>query len=170
MGEIINRVKRSGLITIDLADYFPEEIKVIDLKDNLWQGLALKEKDFRTFLSEHDWTQYQNQLVSVCCTVDAIIPTWAFMLVITYLKPVTNYAFVGSQEETLSYYYTKVIQGFDNEEYEDTRIVVKGCGEKPVPLSAYGEMMNKFQPITKSLMFGEPCSTVPLYKKKRNVV
>ncbi len=170
MEEIVNKVKRSGLITIDLGDYFPEEIKVIDLKDNLWQGLALKEKDFRDFLAAHDWSQYKNMPVAVYCSADAIIPTWAFMLVITYLKPVTEYAFVGSEEGTLSNYYTKIIQGFDNEEYEDTRIVVKGCGEKPVPLSAYGEMMNKFQPITKSLMFGEPCSTVPLYKKKRNAV
>lgn len=170
MDEIVNKVKRSGLITIDLGDYFPEEIKVIDLKNNLWQGLVLKEKDFREFLAELDWIQYENKPVAVFCSEDAIIPTWAFMLVITYLNQVTKYSFVGSKEETLVNYYTKVINDFDDEEYEDTRVVVKGCGEKPVPLSAYGEMMNKFQPITKSLMFGEPCSTVPLYKKKKNVV
>ena len=170
MGEIVNKVKRSGLITIDLGEYFPEEIKWFDLKENLWQELVLKEKDFRDFLVEHDWEQFKNKPVAVYCSVDAIIPTWAFMLVMTYLKPVTNYAIIGNKLQALENYYKTLIQNFPTEEYEDTRIVVKGCGDKPVPLSAYGEMINKFQPITKSLMFGEPCSTVPLYKKKKNVI
>ncbi len=169
MVDIINKVQRSGLVTLDLEDYFPKEIKLFDLKENLFQGLVLREKEFREFLKRHDWTQYTDKPTAIFCSTDAIIPTWAYMLVMTYLTPVTNDACIGTESELMSQYYKKIVTKLVKEDYKDVRVVIKGCGNKEVPLSAYGDIVSYLQNTVKSLMFGEPCSTVPLYKMKKNV-
>jgi hypothetical protein len=165
MPEIINKVASSGIQTLDLEDLYPQgERKVFDIAPLLWEGIALKEKDFRAFVKEHDWTRYQGQFVSVHCSVDAIIPTWAYMLVATQLQPYAVFVTQGDAEQLERAVFTRFVQQLDVEPYRGARIVVKGCSKLPVPLNAYVELSAKLLPVVKSLMFGEPCSTVPLYK------
>ncbi|WP_322971596.1 DUF2480 family protein [Faecalibacter sp. LW9] len=166
--EIINKVANSSLITIDLEDFYPDGPRIIfDLKDWLYEEIILKEKDFRQNLKEHDWTQYEGKYVAMTCTADAIVPSWAYLLVATYLQPVAKRVVHGTLAELDQMLYTEIIKDLPIEEYQDRKIIVKGCSKKPVPDSAYIQLIEKLQPIANSLMFGEACSTVPLYKMKK---
>lgn len=163
---LVNRVAASGLITLKLEEYFPkEELALFDLKDFLFMGLILKEKDFREALKDHDWTQYEGKNLAVFCSADAIIPVWAYMLVTTYAAPHAKDVFQGTADEFYKYAFQKALDALDVSQYEDQRIVIKGCSDKPVPPSAYVELTRKLQPYARSIMYGEPCSTVPIFKK-----
>ncbi len=164
---LVNRVANSSLKTINLEDFFPSrEIVPFDLKDYLFMEMIIKEKDFRLALKEHDWSQYEGKILVVFCSADAIVPSWAYMLVASHAAPVAEEVFMGTKDAYLSHYYTQKIRSLDTKDYEDQRIVVKGCSKKPVPTSAYFELTSKLTPISKSIMYGEPCSTVPIYKKR----
>lgn len=164
---IINKVASSGLVTLDLEDYYHQGERVIyDLKDNLFMGMILKEKDFREFLKNHDWSIYEGKNVAIICSEDAIIPTWAYMLLALKLSPFANAVVYGNLEQLEDKLYYDAIAKINPLDYSDARVVVKGCSKVPVPTSAYVEITQKLMPYVKSLMFGEPCSTVPLYKKK----
>ena len=164
---LINKVAESGLITIDPANYYPtEDIKLFDLKDFLFMGLILKEKDFREALKNFDWEQYRNKYVAVTCSADAIIPVWAWMLIATFLQPIANEIVMGDEKELHKTIFLKNLSRINVDEFTDKRIVVKGCGETPIGDFVYMELTKLLQPVAKSIMYGEPCSTVPVYKKK----
>ena len=164
---LVNRVANSGLITLDLERFYPNaETAVFDLKDYLFQGLILREKDFREVVKNHDWSQYAGKTLLVHCSADAIIPMWAYMLVSTAATPFAADIFQGSPDEWLRAAYRENIAGLDIEPYKNQRLVIKGCGDKPVPPAAYLAISRRLQPVAKSIMFGEPCSTVPVYKRK----
>ncbi len=165
---LVNRVASSGLITINLEDFFPkEELVVFDLKDYLFKELILKEKDFRTALKEHDWSQYEEKNVAIHCSTDAIVPVWAYMLVTAYVEPFANDIFQGDAEAFYKVAFSKVLANLDAAQYEQKRIVIKGCSNKPVPPAAYVELTRKLRPYAQSIMYGEPCSTVPIFKRPR---
>ena len=165
MAEIVNKVATSGIVILDLEELYPKgECVVFDLKPLLWQEVALKEDDLRAFTKEHDWLQYKGKFVSVHCSADAIIPTWAFMLVATHLQPYAQFVTQGDADQLKRAIFTRFVQQLDMEPYRNARVVVKGCSKVHVPLNAYVELSAKLLPVVKSLMFGEPCSTVPLYK------
>jgi len=165
---LVNRVANSGLVTLTLEEDYPQHNMIhFDLKDHLFQELILKEKDFRTALKEHDWTQYQDAILLVHCSTDAIIPVWAYMLVTAYAEPYAHQIYQGSQQAYLDYYYNKIIQERDYSEHEGARIVIKGCSNRPVPPSAYLALTTKLRPYAQSIMYGEPCSTVPIFKRPR---
>ena len=165
---IVNRVTESALTTIDLEDFFPKEpVAVFDLKPFLFMELILKEKDFREALKLHDWNQYENKHVAVTCSVDAIIPMWAYMLVAAYLQPVALEVVFGNGQKLQEVLLLRQINKLRVEEYIDKRVVIKGCGELPIGESAYLEITYKLRPVAKSIMYGEPCSTVPIYKKPK---
>lgn len=165
-----NKVAASGIVTIDLSDYFPADpIIVFDLKDYLFMGLILKEKDFREALKNLDTTVYTNKIVAVTCTADAIIPMWAYMLVATLLQPIAKDIVFSNEAGTRNKLLLKNIQEVNAEQFEDNRIVVKGCGELPIPEEAYLEITKKLRPVAKSIMYGEPCSTVPVFKKEKQL-
>jgi hypothetical protein len=165
--EIINRVAASALEEINLEDYFPKEpIAVFDLKPFLFMELILKEKDFREALQNTDWSPYEGRAVAVTCSADAIIPMWAYMLVASYLQPVAKDVIFGNEEETLKALFLKNISAIDLTPFDDKRIVIKGCGDLPVKEYAYLEITKRLRPVAKSIMFGEACSTVPVFKKK----
>lgn len=170
MDTIVNKVAESGIITLDLANYIPkdEELMLFDLKPFLFREMILREKDYRTELQTHDWSQYTGKLVAIQCTADAIIPMWAYMLAANYLQPVAKYVYFGSVEELKKEQTVKNVEQITAEEYTDKRVVVKGCGEIPISESAYVAITNKLRPVAKSIMYGEPCSTVPIYKKPNN--
>lgn len=164
---IINKVAESGLISLDLEEFYPREpIKIFDLKDYLFMGLILKEKDFRAALPGVDWEQYAGANVAITCSADAIIPMWAYMLVASYLQPVAGNIVFGDEQKLINTVLLKNIDKVNGEAYTDKRVVVKGCGELSIPETAYVEITNKLRPYVKSIMYGEPCSTVPIYKKK----
>ncbi len=166
--EIINKVATSGLLTLDLEEYYhPGERVVYDLKDNLFQGLILREKDFREFLKNHDWSSYTGKNVAIMCSEDAIVPTWAYMLLALKLQPYAHSFVFGSLAELENKLFYEAIDRIDLEAYRGARVVVKGCSKHPVPVAAYVEITKALTPLVQSLMFGEPCSTVPLYKKPR---
>ncbi|MAZ36691.1 DUF2480 family protein [Salibacteraceae bacterium] len=166
--EIINKVAKSGLIQLDMADFFPiEEIIEYDIAQNLWQEIALKEKDFRAFIKENDWSTYQNKHVALTCSVDAIIPSWAYMLLSSALQEFAVTIHFGSKQEVEQQLLLQAIRSINSNEYQDTRIVIKGCGDRTVSEAAWVEITNKLQPFAKSLMYGEPCSTVPVYKRPK---
>ena len=166
---LVNRVANSGLITLNLEEHFPKgELVRFDLKDYLYMELMLKEKDFRAALKDHDWEQYKEKNVLIFCSTDAIIPVWAFMLVTAYVEPFAKTVFQGTEQEFYKLAFQKALAKINPETYTDQRIVIKGCSEKPVPPSAYVELTKKLRPYAKSIMYGEPCSTVPIYKKPRN--
>lgn len=168
MAEIVNRVAQSGIKTINLEKWFPtKSILAFDLKEYLFQGLVLKEKDFRQSLEDLDWAPYSDSMVYVYCSVDAIVPTWAYMLVGKYLSEVTNLVYYGNREEALGKYYREIIYNLDVAEYNDERVILKGCSSKPVPNSAYLDLTVRLKPVVKSLMFGEACSAVPIFKRKK---
>lgn len=167
---LINRVANSGIITIDLEQYFPEqEIVSFDLKGWLFQEMILKEKDFRAALKEHDWDQYKDKVMAMFCSVDAIIPTWAYMLVSSYCHGIASDIFQGDKNAYLSHYYKKLLSDQDYATYQDKRVVIKGCSKLPVPTMAYMEITEKLKPYAKSIMYGEPCSTVPIFKRPKKV-
>lgn len=165
--EIVNKISQSALITLDLEKYFPEEeITMFDLKPFLFMELILKEKDFREALQNTDWNQYRDQIVGVYCSSDAIIPLWAYMLVAGYLVPVAKDVVQGDEQTVLRQVISKKIAAIDPVEFMDKRVVVKGCGEKAVGAFAYLEITKLLRPVAKSIMYGEPCSTVPVYKSR----
>jgi hypothetical protein len=164
---LVNKVANSGLITLDLEQFLPKgSIMTFDLKDFLFMGLILKEKDYREALKNKAWDEYQDQNVAITCSADAIIPVWAYMLAITYLEPVAKEVYMGTAEEMHKYLLVKTIEAVNTTEYTDQRVVVKGCGETPIDNIAYAAITKVLRPVTKSIMYGEPCSTVPIYKKK----
>ncbi len=167
-GEIVNRVDKSGLVTIDLEEYFNHGDRIIwDMADWLFQGLILREKDFRAGLKEVDWSKFDGKNVAITCSADAIIPTWAYMLVATGLEGHAHKVVMGSLE-TLEYaLFDEAISGIDRDSLSGARVVIKGCGKLPVPDSAYVRLTMYLKPVVASLMFGEPCSTVPVYKRPK---
>ncbi|MFT4154149.1 DUF2480 family protein [Parafilimonas sp.] len=164
---IINRVEASGLITVNLEDFYPKgTIKVFDLKAYLFRGLIIREKDFREALKHTGWQQFENSNVAIICSADAIIPVWAYMLAATYLQPVAKNIVLGSEEKLIETLLLNNIDAMDAEVYKDKRVVIKGCGETPIPDSAYLKITARLLPYAKSIMYGEPCSTVPVFKKR----
>ena len=163
----VNKVAASGLITLNLEEYVHKGERVVyDIKDNLFHGLMLREKDFREFIKTHDWTAYQDKNVSVICSADAIVPTWAYMLLATKLSPYANEVVFGDLAALEAVLFTKSLAKIDLNTFANERVVVKGCGDVDVPVSAYVEITNLLSPVVKSIMYGEPCSTVPVYKRK----
>jgi len=166
--EIINRVATSSLITFDLEEHYrPGERVQLDIKDRLYMELILKEKDFRDFIKGHDWSQYKNKFVAIYCSNDAVIPTWAYMLLTIALQPFASKIFFGTLVGLEVELFQEALSKTDWEKYRDAKVVIKGCSKIDVPISAYVEATAKLKPVVSSLMFGEPCSTVPLYKKSK---
>ena len=164
---IVNRVALSKLMVLDLEDYYVEGPRLVfDLKEWLYEGLVLREKDFREGLSNHDWSLYKDAFVSITCSTDAIIPIWAYVLVSTYLNPIAKVVLVGTLEDLETTIYKPIIENMDVEPYRDKPVIIKGCSHKPVPKNAYVQMVSKLQSVAKSIMYGEACSSVPLYKRK----
>lgn len=164
---IINKVAGSGLISLDLEKYLPAgESVVFDLKDHLFMGLILKEKDFREALKNLDWSVYEKKNVAITCSVDAIIPVWAYMLLTSYLQPVAAAIYTGTFDEMHKHLFLQNIASINVDEFRDQRIVVKGCGDVAIGNFAYAEITRILLPHVKSIMYGEPCSTVPIYKKR----
>lgn len=164
--EIVNKVEQSGIVSFDLEDYFFEGKRMdFDMKEHLFHGLILKEKDFRDFIKNNDWSVFNQSAVAIYCSTDAIVPTWAYMLVSNRLSGIASYVFFGKKEEMETALYMEAISQIDVNAYKDKRVVVKGCSDKNVPVSAYVEITRKLSPVVKSLMFGEPCSTVPIFKR-----
>lgn len=168
MSELIqNKVAGAGLITLDLEAFKPAEaITTFDLAEHLFMGLILKEKDFREALKVKDWEAYRDQYVTIICSVDAIIPVWAYMLVSSYLQPVVKDVYVGEVEDFKKHLFLTNLAAADKEQYRDQRVVVKGCGDEPIEAFAYAEITKQLLPVAKSVMYGEPCSTVPVFKRK----
>ena len=165
--EIINKVAQSKLVTFDLEDYYPKgERKVLDLKGWLYEGIILREKEFRTFLAEYDWEQYTDAFVALTCSTDAIVPGWAYMLVTTKLQPYAKKIIQGDLQDLETSLYQTVIAGLDVSMYLDMPVIIKGCSHKPVPPNAYLLLTEKLMPVAKSIMYGEACSSVPLFKRK----
>lgn len=164
---IINKVANSGLLTLNLEEYYHTgERLVYDIKDNLFHGLILKEKDFREFIKNHDWTQYTAKNVAIVCSADAIVPTWAYMLLANRIKPFANEVVFGDLATLETVLFTKALAKINLDNFANERVVVKGCGDLEVPVAAYVEITNLLTPVVKSIMFGEPCSTVPVFKRK----
>lgn len=165
--EIVNRVAQSQLMTFDLEDYYPKgERRVLDIKDWLYEGLILREKEFRAHVEANDWSAYQDVYVALTCSSDAIIPGWAYMLVTSKLLPYAKKVVQGSLENLETALYQTIFENLDVSEFTDKPVIIKGCSNKPVPENAYLMAMAKLQPIAKSVMYGEACSSVPLYKRK----
>ncbi|WP_299609765.1 DUF2480 family protein [uncultured Aquimarina sp.] len=166
--EIINRVANNkNLITIDLEDYYPAGDRVVfDIKDWLYEGFILREKEFRQQVSEHDWSQYQNAYVALHCSSDAIIPGWAYLLLTTKLTPFAKHVAVGSLKDLETILFSDIVRTLDVSAYQDKLLIIKGCANKPIPENAYIQLIQKLQPIAKSIMYGEACSSVPLFKRK----
>jgi hypothetical protein len=168
--EFVNKVSESGIITLDLEDFYPkDEIAVFDMKDHLFMGLILKEKDFREAMKNLDLTTYKDKNIALTCSADAIIPMWAYMLVASYLQPIAKEIIFGDADFLHKSLFLKNIDKINAEDYKDQRVVIKGCGELPITETAYVAITNKLRPVVKSIMYGEPCSTVPVYKKPRGV-
>jgi hypothetical protein len=168
---IVNKVAESALQTIDLETFISKEEPVLfDLKDFLFMGLIIKEKEFRASLQQTDTSVYKDKVVLISCSADAIIPMWAYMLVASLLQPVAKELFLGSAEEWKKKKLMEAIAALDTTVYKDQRVVVKGCGDEPIPEAAYLEITNKLRPIAKSIMYGEPCSTVPIFKQPKPTV
>ena len=164
---IVNKVAQSGLISLDLADLYPQGQRVLyDIKENLFHGLILREKDFREFVKAHDWSSYTSKHVGIICSADAIVPTWAYMLLANKLTPFAASVTFGDLETLETVLFQQELNKLDVEDYRDQRIVIKGCGDIPVPTSAFVQITSKLTGIAKSIMYGEPCSTVPIYKRK----
>ncbi len=165
--EIVNKVANSGLITIDLEDFFPKEHVVeIDIKDFLFEEIILKEKDYRNYLKEIDWEQFAGKIIAVFCSEDAIIPRWAYMLVAMHANPYTQEVYFGNRESVIQQViFKRIYSQIHAEDYKDKRVVIKGCGDRLISENVYVAITNILMPVVKSLMYGEPCSTVPIYKK-----
>ncbi len=167
MNEIENKVTNSGLITIDLEEYYTVGERVVfDIKPHLFNELILREKDFREFIKTNDWSAYKDKLVALTCTADAIVPTWAYMLLTLALEPFAKHIIFGSLQELETILLTEKLAQINASAYKDARVVIKGCGDIDIPKSAYVQLTALLKPYVKSIMYGEPCSTVPLYKAK----
>lgn len=167
-GEIVNKVANSVLEVFDLEDYYPKGIRTqIDISQWLYEGFLLKEKDFREALKNHDWSQYQNHLVAINCSTDAIIPAWATILVTIHVAPFAAKVVNGTLEDLDAFMYQEILSNIDYSQYLDKPVILKGCSKKPVPESAYIFAIQKLQGVAKSVMYGEACSAVPLYKKSK---
>jgi len=164
---IVNKVANSGLVTLNLEEYFHNGERVVyDIKDNLFHGLILKEQDFRAFIKAHDWQQYQGKNIAITCSADAIVPTWAYMLLANKMKPYANEIVFGTLETLETVLFAKALAKIDLNTFANERVVIKGCADIDVPVSAYVEITALLTPIAKSIMYGEPCSTVPIFKRK----
>lgn len=165
--EIINRVAGSVLQVFDLEDYYPEgDRKALDISQWLWEGFVLREKDYRDSLKNHEWQQYAGKYIALTCSTDAIVPAWAYMLVTVYLQPFAKKVVQGSVQDLDIAIYQDLLNGLDYSSYHDKPVIIKGCSRKPVPQEAYVMASQKLLPVAKSIMFGEACSSVPLYKRK----
>ena len=163
----VNKVAESGIITLDLETFYPkEETAVFDMKNHLFMGLILKEKDFRETMKNLDPTPYKDKNVALTCSADAIIPVWAYMLVASCLQPVAKEIVFGDAEFLHKTLFLKNISKIKIDDYEDKRVVIKGCGELPITEAAYVAITGLLRPVAKSIMYGEPCSTVPIYKSQ----
>ncbi|MFT4684383.1 MAG: hypothetical protein ACI863_000984 [Flavobacteriales bacterium] len=166
--DIINRVTNSKLVTIDLEDYYPEGKRIVfDIKDWLFKELILKEKEFRTSVNEHDWSQYQDSFVALTCSSDAIIPSWAYILISTNLAGIAKKIVVGSISGLETSIFQDIINNLDVTEYQDMPVIIKGCSTKQISETTYVQLVSKLTPIARTIMFGEACSTVPLFKRKK---
>jgi hypothetical protein len=166
--ELVNKVAQSGIVTFDLEDYFPKEETIVtfDLKDYLFKGLILREKDFREALAAINWDDYAGKHLAIYCSADAIIPNWAWMLIVAYAEPVAQTITMGNKEAAIVQLYRAALANLNTDQFVDQRVIIKGCSDKPVPAEAYLEITKVLRPHAKSIMYGEPCSTVPVYKKK----
>ena len=165
--EIVNRVTQSKLVTFDLEDYYPKgKLLLLDIKDWLHEGFILREKEFRAYVAQHDWEQYKETFVALHCSTDAILPGWAFMLLATKLQPYAQKVVQGSLVDLETSLFQSILEDLDLSEYKDKPVIIKGCSHKPVPSNAYLLITSRLQPIVKSLMYGEACSSVPLFKRK----
>lgn len=166
-GNIVNKVAQSGLLSIDLAEIYPAGERIFyDIKANLFQGLMLREKDFREFIKEHNWESYQGKHIAIGCSADAIVPTWAYMLLANKMAPYAETVVFGDLTLLETILFERQMSKLDLEKYRDQRVVIKGCGEIHIPESAYVDITVKLTAIAKSIMYGEPCSTVPIFKRK----
>jgi len=167
---IVNKVAESSLLTIDLADFLSKETPVVfDLKEFLFMGLIIKEKEFRAGLQQMAVEPFQNKPVVVVCSADAVIPMWAYMLVAAHLQPAAKELFLGTKDEWVKKKLLDAIAAADISKYKEQRVVIKGCGDEPIPEAAYLEITNRLRPIVKSIMYGEPCSTVPIFKQPKSI-
>lgn len=165
--EIVNRVAQSKLKVIDLEDYYPSGQRIsLDIKDWLFQELVLREKEFRAHVEAHDWSQYQDNYVALFCSTEAIIPDWAYMLLSSKLQPYAKLTVVGNTELLETLLYQRILDNLELSEYEGLPVIIKGCSSKPVPLNALNELTAKLMPVARSIMYGEACSAVPLFKRK----
>lgn len=165
--EIINRVANSKLVVVDLEDFYPSGKRIVfDIKDWLFEGFVLREKDFRQQVSLHDWTQYKDTYVALTCSSDAIIPAWAYMLLAMHLESYSKKTVIGNLEQLETSLYQSIIEILDVTLFKGKPIIIKGCSNKPVPSNAYLLLSQKLKPIAKSIMYGEACSSVPLFKRK----
>jgi hypothetical protein len=166
--EIRNKIAESGLITLSLEDYYPKGKRMaLDISPWLYEGLILREKDFRAYLKDHDWAQYQGAYVALFCSADAIIPQWSYMLLASHLKAFAKKVIYGSPEQLEAMVMEESLAKVDLDEYQDKRIILKGCGDLPIPPHAYLYFTTRLQEVATSIMFGEACSTVPIYKKAK---
>lgn len=167
MSEIVNRVAQSKLVTLDLEEYYPQGSRIqIDIKDWLFESLILKEKEFRNQIASHNWEQYKDAYVALNCSSDAIVPGWAFMLISTKLQPYAKKVVLGSLEDLETTVFQSIIENLEVSDFKDKPVIIKGCSNKPIPPNAYLWATIKLQPVAKSIMYGEACSSVPLYKRK----
>lgn len=165
--EIVNRVTNSQLVTFDLEElHTPGERVLFDIKGLLFQEIILREKDFRDFIKSHDWSQYLNKYVAITCSADAVVPTWAYMLLTASLQPYASLVIFGSLQDLEGVLFKNALDKVDWERYNNAKVVIKGCNKIEVPVSSYVEVTNRLRPLASSIMFGEPCSTVPVFKKK----
>lgn len=165
--EIINKVAQSKLITFDLEDYYPKGKRIVlDIKDWLFEGFILREKEFRAHINEHNWEQYKDGYVALTCSTDAIVPGWAYMLVTTKLQPFVMKTVLGDLEDLETAIYQSIIENIEVSEFQDKPVIIKGCSNKPVPTNAYIMLTMRLLPVAKSVMYGEACSSVPLFKRK----
>ncbi|NRA91614.1 MAG: DUF2480 family protein [Psychroserpens sp.] len=166
--EIVNRVAQSKLVVIDLEDYYPDGQRVLfDIKDWLYEGFVLREKEFRQYVKDHNWDQYQDQYVALTCSTDAIVPAWAYMLISVELSGIAKKVVIGDLENLESSIYQDLIETMDITEYTDKPIIIKGCANKPVPENAYIMLATRLKSLATSIMYGEACSAVPLHKRKK---
>jgi hypothetical protein len=164
---IENKVEKSGIVTLDLEQIIPDKsVFFIDIKEQLFQGLILREKDFRQWLKENDWIIYQDKVVGIYCSTDAIIPTWAYMLIIAVLQNIASEVYCCRPDEINLVRAEHLMHQIDFESFQDKRVVIKGCGDREIHTHAFGRLTERLLPHVKSLMYGEPCSTVPVYKKR----
>jgi Protein of unknown function (DUF2480) len=165
--EIVNRVSSSPLVTFDLEElYTPGERILFDIKGLLFQELILREKDFRDFIKSHDWSQYTNKHVAIACSADAVVPTWAYMLLTASLQPYASLVIFGSLQDLEITLFKNALDKIEWGKFSNSKVVIKGCSKVEVPVSSYVEVTNRLRPVASSIMFGEPCSTVPVFKKK----